>query len=698
MSIFDYPRINFKGLISINVGTANNDDYSGEFFASGPYANQPVRLADSPSVQPMLYGMDDDTWVKWAVTPLVVNKPKAKSKPQASGAATARRFEGEAETGSTTDTILPGEWNYYGDMALEMKDVKITGVNDPNKKISPSLLNTINSSQLSYLNRPGPNGRSTGMVIDINPEDPTNTQVFTDYLSLMSGDNVVFSAKPSKAMTRWINFFRNGALTGPNGAAAMFQCVIPLDQLTGQAILQGMPDTSPTGQPLAGIVCRYTIYRPLQMINVFMKWPTGDWISHMQELYAKQGINPDILEIQGTIAPWFQGDATSQTTGRYLEPQMFPWPNGWKGNTMGAPMMQMPPAIMYYRAGVYPTIPGQISIDMSAVLPDIYAGTDYNPMVTGNNPKYNMGTLSLVIGADPSKGIQPEDQVVGEINYSLPADMKTADANGWIFDFTWNAFINARIQAGQKFFLYLGGQQGINQTVHIEQPLFLFSETSGVYAEQNTMPNASTSAFRDYGAGTVPISFIGYKDGVKLTGNGNYTFDLYYYDTTPNQAPGTAQLLLKNYTLGQPITLPVGKKGNVLITCTTRDNPPPNDYGSFNPLTGSIINVRILPNDEDYSQYYKDPQSPQPTGNDKLTFDVVYDKVLRNYYLLYPAMSQVVKLNDPNIWKDPVMARALMDRISLPAWNTAVAMPRTRDLSGSRRQLLTAWCLKNINA
>jgi hypothetical protein len=60
-------------------------------------------------------------------------------------------------------------------------------------------------------------------------------------------------------------------------------------------------------------------------------------------------------------------------------------------------------------------------------------------------------------------------------------------------------------------------------------------------------------------------------------------------------------------------------------------------------------------------------------------------------------MSQVVKLNDPNIWKDPVMARALMDRISLAQWATAIAMPRTRDLSDSRRKLLTAWCLKVIN-
>ena len=28
MSLFDYPRIHFKGTIQLNPGTANNDDYA----------------------------------------------------------------------------------------------------------------------------------------------------------------------------------------------------------------------------------------------------------------------------------------------------------------------------------------------------------------------------------------------------------------------------------------------------------------------------------------------------------------------------------------------------------------------------------------------------------------------------------------------------------------------------------------------
>jgi len=110
-------------------------------------------------------------------------------------------------------------------------------------------------------------------------------------------------------------------------------------------------------------------------------------------------------------------------------------------------------------------------------------------------------------------------------------------------------------------------------------------------------------------------------------------------------------------------------------------------------MTVPMINLRILPNGQDYSWYYV-PGSNPPVGNDLLTWDVVYGEVLRNYYLLYPGMSQRVPLNDPTEWEDPQMAIRLLQRTSAGAWGTSVYMPRTRDLSASRRDLLEAWARK----
>ena len=74
---------------------------------------------------------------------------------------------------------------------------------------------------------------------------------------------------------------------------------------------------------------------------------------------------------------------------------------------------------------------------------------------------------------------------------------------------------------------------------------------------------------------------------------------------------------------------------------------PPKSYLTFqNPpwiTNAPSISLRILPNDEDFSRYYADPSSGEPVGNELLTFDVVYSKVLRTYYLLYPVMSQVFR-------------------------------------------------------
>jgi hypothetical protein len=104
------------------------------------------------------------------------------------------------------------------------------------------------------------------------------------------------------------------------------------------------------------------------------------------------------------------------------------------------------------------------------------------------------------------------------------------------------------------------------------------------------------------------------------------------------------------------------------------------------------ISLRILPNDEDFSRYYVHPIAPEPVGNDQLTFDVVYQKVLRTYYLLYPIMNSVFPLNsEPDVAGS---AQAILQVTDPKQWMSRGFMPRTRDMSASRRTLLRAWCWK----
>ena len=144
-------------------------------------------------------------------------------------------------------------------------------------------------------------------------------------------------------------------------------------------------------------------------------------------------------------------------------------------------------------------------------------------------------------------------------------------------------------------------------------------------------------------------------------------------------------------------------KHAVTVTINDAANPapagyPPRSYSTFmNPpyLTNSpSISLRILPNYEDFSRYYVDPGAREPVGNDLLTFDVVFAKVLRTYYLLYPAMDKVFPLNsEQDVAKN---AQAILQVTNPALWMSIHYMPRTRDLSNSRRTLVDAWCRKII--
>ena len=69
MSLFDFPRINIKGSVTLNPGTANNDDYAGDATLPAswgpPFAGQTLALIDSKLVQPRTYGISDADFIAW---------------------------------------------------------------------------------------------------------------------------------------------------------------------------------------------------------------------------------------------------------------------------------------------------------------------------------------------------------------------------------------------------------------------------------------------------------------------------------------------------------------------------------------------------------------------------------------------------------------------------------------------------------
>jgi hypothetical protein len=640
MSLFDYPRINFKGTIQLNPGTANNDDYAGAVLLPenwGPFAGDTLALIDSKKVEARTYGMSDEVFIAW------VQK--------------TRTFDVKGQAGKQQQ-IIPAEWNYYGDMSSQIVEAKVVGVQTgPNPKESYGApdanvqLTSLIGSAVSF----------TGHFTDVNSEgSPPATQFFVDKLTL-GGQPI--RGWVSKTAAQWLNFYRNVNLTADAGAGGYVYHVIRKEP----GVPFGIPQLDDLEDPqVVGLVFRYYLYRPLAS--------TRD-NSEIESRYANGETNPATLEIIGTFAPLYANEKIlAAPVGRLLvsNTAQIPTPAGTRNNSNG--FIALAPAVLAQNGDI-------LSADFSGTFPDYYQG--------GANPKFNFGPVSLVVSGSAGA------VTIGPVDY---ADTAAGDQRGWIFDFDISSNQDARkaLADGNATFQLV---QAFIGPVLEETDYYFVTNQQAIYAEQH----GSGTEFLNQGT-TEPATLSVYHRGQELPADSSLSITLWQYRSIPLQAPGNAEPISTSLKPGQPIAVDTGQPGNFLFTFTINDaaNPapagyPPKSYNAFmNPpfiTNAPSISLRILPNEEDFSRYYADPCAEEPVGNDLLTFDVVYQKVLRTYYLLYPAMNkQAFPLNDET--QVTSNAGAILRVTEPEKWMSIHYMPRTRDMSASRRKLLRAWCHK----
>lgn len=724
MSQLSFPRINFKGLVTIDVGTGNNDDYSSVLFPpESPFAGQPLRPADSQHVQPDYItpqpgGMTDEEWVNWATHSQTFIVPP---KEDELNLATIRRDESRKnllqglatfKSGQDKSHVkrIPGEWNYYGGMGMVMQTVQVTST----EKAPNTWDDTFNKAKLTYNNRVGSTGRSTGIMNDVNPESVPCSQIFADFLTLEKDGEALMNAKPHKAVTRRINFQRNVYLNGPNGAGGYFQHAIPAAFLEGQAVWEYMQANADPNKKLIGVICRYYIARNLQPINTFQYPPNSvnddpgdEWYKAIEEIYTKsspENKNAGLADLTGTLAPWYEGEMKTVTLGRIM-------------NADGAAQFDLPKdAVANSRNGKFSLAPivfdvdydkGLVSLDCIDAFPeafDVIANSKYNPNLEDTNPKYNFGTVTLVVLAPNGNKLKIQKHEFGAIDYSNPNFVK----QGCLVDFTWDTskeHLTSLIREGNFQLLDKDGNALLT-----EKEYFIASDQNCIFAEQNQAKGATQDRFINDTNRTCPSDNAGVgiepeastfrlmHKGVEITDPTKLPkLEIQVFDTTPNQKVGPLPAVetIAGPIPGDALRLGVNSPGNRLAYFAINDNTL-DQYEDINLMTQYYICVRILPNHIDFSKYYVNPKAEEKVGNDSLTFEVMYQEVLRNYYLLYPAMSEIIPLNQKDYWNTADMARRLKARTSLDFWGCHAYMPRTRDLSNSRRELIHAWCNKII--
>lgn len=647
MSIFNFPRINFKGTIQLNPGTANNDDYAGGVTLPSswgpPFAGQTLALIDSKLVQARTYGMSDDDFMAWVQTqhPFdVVGKP------------------------GVTQPVIPAEWNYYGGMEMTVVSAQVIGVQaGPGEKCSE-----VNASgQLTNL-LGADLGFSGGHITDVNSEgSPPATQFFIDGLTLTKGDTTFIKGSPSKGACQWLNFYRNVNLTQDGGAGGYVYHVMRKSQAGTIIDIPGFEDPS-----VVGAILRYYLFRPME---------TATSNEQIEALYQQQLNNPATLEIVGTIAPLYADESIVTTpTGRLLvcNQTQIPTPSGSQNNsviTNPDGLIALAPAVLHVAQNI-------VSADFIGTFPDYYQ-TDPAPV----NDKYDFGAVELVVSAGTSSAS------IGAIDYQNTA---LGDQHGWVLDFDISANTAAQqvLQEADATFQLVHSTLGV---ILKETDYYFVSNQQGIYAEQ------SGDGLQFLNQGTLePATISVFRRGLELSAYECPPITVWQYRSIPLQAPGDAVAIFSDFKPGQPIVVDTTQPGNFLFTFSINEDGnstppfPPPSYSVFMwppyVTNAPSISLRILPNDEDFSQYYVDPEAPDPVGNDLLTFDVLYEKVLRTYYLLYPVMIPFVRLDsEADVARN---AKAILQTTDPSVWMSADYMPRTRDMSASRVRLLQAWCRK----
>jgi hypothetical protein len=550
--------------------------------------------------------------------------------------------------GQTAQTI-PAEWNYYGGMDSSPLSVSVAGVQAGNATVPSNLI----GAALTF----------SGVITDVNSEgSPPSTQFFFDNLTLAAGGTTFLSGAPSKGACQWLNFYRNVNLTADAGAGGYVYHVIRKDPKT-TINLPGFEAPN-----VAGVIFRYYLYRPISINDN----------AQIVALYKQKKTNPVTIQMAGTFAPLFDHETIfTGPVGRLMvaNTATIPSPPNSKNNAGGGPIA-LAPGVLHRKHNI-------ISADFIGTFPENYQGNPDLP-----DPKFDFGPVSLVVSAAGASA------VIGTVDYT---NVTAGNQSGWIFDFdiSGNAAAQQILEDPGASFTLHSSNRALGNVLQ-ETDHYFVSNQQGIYTEQH----GSGELFLNQGTKEHATVHV-YRHGRELPTTHCPPITVWQYRSIPLESPGNAVPIATNFKPGQPIVVDTSQPGNFLFTFSIdAAEAPPTGYSTFmNPpfiTNNPAISLRILPNFDDFSQYYVDPHAEEPVGNDSLTFEVVYQHVLRTYYLLYPSMNQVIPLNSESAVAK--YASAILARTEKSMWMTSAYMPRTRDMSRSRRALLRAWCRKVLAA
>lgn len=669
MSYFSPPQIFFKGKFCANVATGNN---AGTIHVYQDPKKEPDvidadhrqhdrgrglsvehdrkavgrRVFDMVQVQiaPNIQHLTDDQIRKWM-------------------------YQGRGDRGPN--------FNYKkGGNNCGFEDVEIVGV-DVGNGIET---NDLTSQRVSF---------ERGSMVDLNPLGGNiATQIFGDKLIVGDAGAGQMTGTLERSYSRWVWWNRltkgcdnpttNPADDGGGGdhkGSAVFQSMIPKSSISFSGARTGVLaqfEKALDLEDFLGLSIRYCLYQ------ASIEFQGADMTSKMT--------------VTGVIGLQPKEQASTEPPGRYLiSPQHSPTGDNNNNGLLGTLFVDVNAA------------QNRVSLDLITAIPedeDDGQKKDCGELSLILNDGHQQWTLAKLVHSNVSGGNMDADS-----NGSGPSLLSYGkdqyDATSGLV----SAAMPENLQTDSKFQSALAGN-GVLQLVNTEQkellvevPLVVQCDDRCVYMQENETD--VTIRFRLLDRGTPkPNTVVALNQFLANDFGQGYPCDDVdpaipdeQYVSMPSEVETDADGV-GTFTIS----------GKIAGACVICFNPHgecwPNNAQSnrFDRLYSFYTNIRILPKD-DYSRL-----TVEELKADDSFETIIYPEVLRYYYLLYPVMDNHLKLCDKSAILNNIedFAEAMALDAEYPhefheEWEKACYMPRTREMSEGKRQLLKRWCDANPN-
>ena len=570
------------------------------------------------------------------------------------------------------DNIRSG-WDYFGDHATKMNDsTAVTGASDSQGNYISS--DPLIGKQVQILGNVfnAQSGNDACRLVDVDPYAAWTSQIFFDK-TVVGDDEIGFSAPRAKRMFSYdLNFSRNlnvkngiagnGDLIIAGIASVIWQTVLKKDELdfknsSQSPILSMMMDSMDDAGGLMLRMCTYrTLYYQNGLRNSLPQTPRNG--QELSDMYLKGEVfdNPAYSLISGTIGIWNGKSPASIPVERLLSAGKAVEP---KNEILSQQKQAVKVPLGPVRAQVNVAKTKKfLSLDMLSTIPELDA----------SGVKANFGTLTLKAGNSSAK-----------IEYDV-YKAEEYEKFGGIVDLEIDSnqasdFKNKPIE--------LFVQQTSGEVKALEEVEYhCASDDRGIYLDEGQAESIQVQIYKkgSPAANGTKVLIVQYDNNLQLIKSPKFSksngfVNNFYVDVQPGNIVEVQDGVIS-------FSVSPLKDGvvNLLYLPFEGDSPVPPE--SLNTEFSYFSAVRCLPFDNELKKL----------SDEEVSWERVYEEVLKVYDYIYPVMSQVVPLYQ----KEAVagMAQQVQLMTNLDFWESTLFMPVTRDMSAGKRDLLNRWLNK----